>query len=493
VNGTSWSWLLFGTYCLIVLVVTVRRRSGKTSFRAFSIGSRNLPPLFIGLSVAAGSTSTATFVVNPGLVYLYGWSGFVAIFFASSLGFFVGLVVFSKSFRRIGDEVSALTVPQWIGDRYESDGLRLLFSVLSLLQIAYVVLIVVAMTLVLATTLEVSTVGALLFVVLFTYTYISFGGAGSHILANVVQASVMVVVALILMGSGWHRFREGAGDFFGRLAEVAPHYASLSNPESQLYRDAFEVFVAQFAIGVAAALLPHLISKALYLRTERDVNVYLGTAIVAVLLFKGVLLVGLIARLDLTGELLKPDQVMATYIVETFSPLIRAFVGLGVLAAGFSTLEGILLSLSTVFTNDVVATVMRRRGLAPSDWEARALVWTRGFIVLLVPVTVWLSYRQIVDPSLSVIIFAFNGIFGLLVASFVPILFGIYCEGQPVRWIAVSSVSGVVSYYTIVFGKLGRYWDNPMVPGTYALALACAVMACGMIVSRGSWQWRRAR
>ena len=36
-----------------------------------------MPPFFVGLSLAANMTSVATFVINPGLVHAYGWSGVV--------------------------------------------------------------------------------------------------------------------------------------------------------------------------------------------------------------------------------------------------------------------------------------------------------------------------------------------------------------------------------------------------------------------------------
>ncbi len=96
---------------------------------------------------------------------------------------------------------------------------------------------------------------------------------------------------------------------------MAPHYGSVTNPDSLLFRDLFEVVVANFVIGVAIIMQPHIISKALYLRSERDVNRYLVTAMIAGTIFTSVLLVGLFARLEL-GARLAPDRVVATYIAE---------------------------------------------------------------------------------------------------------------------------------------------------------------------------------
>ena len=483
-NETVSAWLLYGAYAAFVAFAVLRSRAG-ASFRKFSVGARDVSPVAVGLSVAAAATSSATFVVNPGLVYLYGWPAFVGIYVASSLGLFVGLVVFSKSFRRIGDRFDALTLPQWIGDRYGSDGMRAFYAVVSLLQVAYLVLVVVAISVIVVETLGVPRIAAVIGVVAFTFSTILLGGAAVHVRANVVQAIVMLVVAGLLVASGWEHLEGGLSRFVGSLESVGPNYAALTDPESRLYRDLFETLFAQFVIGFASTLLPHLISKPLYLRSEREVNTYLGTAIVAVLGFKSVLLAGLFARLSLADGGLQPDSVMAAYIGTAFGPSLRALVGFGILAAGFSTLEGILLSLSSIVGSDLIEPLRRRFGWSGEGARRGALLFARGFILLLAPVTVLLSYRQIVAPSLSVIIFAFQGILGALAATFVPVLAGIYLKRPPKRVVLAASVVGLLVFYVMVLGELGPYNDNPMVPGTFALLASVLVLAAGLLLSRG--------
>lgn len=482
-SEAGYTWLLFVGYLVFAAWSGVRWRSGGRSFASYSIGSRAVSPLWIGASVAAAATSSATFVINPGLVYLYGWSGFVAIFAASSLGFFVGLAFFSKSFRRIGDRVEALTVPQWIGDRFASDRLKVFFALLSLLQVAYLVLIAVGIAVVLTKTLGLSSLAALTLIVGVTSAYILLGGASTHVMTSSGQALVMLVVAALMVGSGASYLLLGPEALFERLREVGPHYASVTNPDSQLYRNLFETLVAQFVVGFVATLLPHLISKSLFLRSERDVNRYLTTAIVAILIFKSVLLAGLFARLRLPGDLLPPDQVMATYVVEVFSPFVRALITLGIVAAGLSTMEGILLSLSSIVSNDLWGTLSRSRG-DRGERERRSLVVARVFLLVLVPVTIYLGYRQIVAPSLSVIIFALNGVLGWTAASFVPILIGVYFKRAPIGWLAAASLTGLVVHFGIVLFELLPMHDNPMVPATYAVVASTVVGALGLVVAR---------
>jgi len=483
VNETFLPWLLFLVYVLAIIGLTWWNRRKAATMSSFAVGTRSLPPFLVGLSLAANMTSVATFVINPGLVYAFGWSGVVGYGIAAPLGIFIGLIVTSKRFRRVGDRVTALTVPQWIGDRYGDRRLTLFFAVVSLLQVTFLVLIVTGVALVLMSVLSLPMWGALAIVVGFTFAYIFFGGASIHILSNSVQAVIMVVVAVLLLASGAEFFAGGVGAFVDRLAAVGPHYASVTNPSSLLFRDMFEVFVANFTIGLAIIMQPHLMSKALYLRSERDVNRYLATAMVVGTVFTWVLLVGLFARLSLGGGL-APDRVVATYIATDFAPPLRAVIMLGVLAAGFSTLEGVVLALSTIFANDLYGSLARAVGVAADRVAGRLLKVGRGFLVVLAPVTFLLARDQILDPSLSVAIFAQNGVYGLFAATFAPVLFGMFSRRASRGLALAAALTALVVHFGMYYGKISMYHNNPAVPAACAIMASTLVMAMGVVLRR---------
>ncbi len=105
------SWAFFVGYLALVgaaAFVGIRRMQGFTSF---SVGDRQTSPVWVGLALAANLTSAATFVINPGLIYLYGISGLLGYAVATPLGILLGLTVLTKAFRRVGDKTAALTVP----------------------------------------------------------------------------------------------------------------------------------------------------------------------------------------------------------------------------------------------------------------------------------------------------------------------------------------------------------------------------------------------
>jgi SSS family solute:Na+ symporter/sodium/pantothenate symporter len=481
-NETFLPWLLLIAYAAVIIFLAWRNRRRSTDIESFSVGSRRVPPFFVGLSLAANMTSVATFVINPGLIHAYGWSGVVGYGLAAPLGIFIGLVVTSKRFRRVGDKFTVLTVPQWLGERYGDRRLTVFFALASMLQISFLVLIVTALVLVLMSVLQIGMWAALLMVVIFTFGYILFGGASLHVWSNSVQALTMLAVAAILVFSGAAIFGDGLAGFFGQLDAVAPHYGSMTNPDSMLFRDLFEVVVANFIIGLAIIMQPHIISKSLYLRSERDVNTYLATAMVAGTVFTSVMLVGLYARISLGGDL-PPDRVVATYIASSFAPGLRAFIMLGVLAAGFSTLEGVILALSTIFGNDFYGTLARARGVSPEVLQGRLLRVGRVFLVILAPITLFLSYRQIVAPSLSVAIFAQNGVYGLFAATFAPVLFGIFSKRTSAPLAFAAAASALVVHFGMYYGGITHYHNNPAVPAAFALVISTLVMGVGVAVS----------
>ncbi len=474
-------WVFFLTYIVAISGLAWWNRRKATSIQAFSVGSRRVPPFFIGLSLAANMTSVATFVINPGLIHAYGWAGVVGYGIAAPMGIFLGLIVTSKQFRRVGDQLTVLTVPQWLGERYGDTRVTIFFAFISMLQVTFLVLIVAALVHVLMLVLHLPMWWALIIVVGFTFAYILLGGAAMHVWSNSLQAVTMIAVAFLLVASGWSLFADGLGVFVERLQAVGPYYASWTNPDSLLFRDFFEVVVANFIIGVAIIMQPHIMSKSLYLRSERDVNVYLATAMVAGTIFTSVLVVGLFARLELGADI-APDSVVATYIISHFAPTMRAFVMLGVLAAGFSTLEGVALALSSIFANDLYGGVKRLKGMDGKTLKKRLLPAGRIFLVALAPVTLLLAWWQIVKPSLSVAIFAQNGIYGLFAATFAPVLFGIFSSRATRGLALLASLTALVVHYGMYYGGITHYHNNPAVPAACALVLSSAVMFVGTAV-----------
>jgi len=440
----------------------------------------------VGLALAASMTSAATFIINPGFIALYGISGVISYAIVLPLASMVSLVILTKGFRRHGQSVKALSMAQWMGTRYRSRFYSLFFAFLSLLLITFIVLIVVGLVKVLSKSLNVGEMQVLIGLTIFVFGYMMFGGANSMVYTNTVQACLMLVVAFVLLGSGHEHFSAGVHGFLDRLRAVDPALVGLTNTESFLFRDWFEIGFAQIVVGAAIVCQPHIITKSLLLKTDRDVNRYLTVGVITELIFFAVVFVGLYARLafpDLTvdGVALKMDGIVSAYVVREFPVYMGLIVVLGLISAGMSTLEGLIQSLSTTITADIATPLAG--GLLPAEGPARDRILmgiNRTAIALLAVVSAWLSWRQLVHPKLSVAIFAQNGVYAYFSAAFVPILFGMFLPRARLSSAAAASLTAVAVHFIMYYGKVGvpltlATGENPGVAAAVAIVLSVAV------------------
>ncbi len=336
-------WVLIIAYAAVTLFFVIRGALKIKNISDYAVGNVAFSPIAVGLALAASMTSAATFIINPGFIAFYGLSGVISYAFVMPIAAMFSLVVLTKGFRKHGSSVKALTMAQWMGTRYKSKGYSLFFAFLSLLLITFIVLICVGLTKVLSQTLNVNELSILIGLVVFIFGYMMFGGANSMVYTNTVQAIIMIIVAFILLGSGYQYFSDGVHGFLDKLANIDPNLIKPTNKSSFLFRDYFEIIYAQIIIGVAIVCQPHIITKSLLLKTDKDVNKYLTAGVITQMLFFLVVITGLYARLvfpDLTvnGLPLKLDGVIPAYVVREFPVYIGLVVVLGLISAGISTL-----------------------------------------------------------------------------------------------------------------------------------------------------------
>jgi sodium/pantothenate symporter len=482
--------MIWSTAILLVILVgtilffVLRGAKQTKSIKDYAVGSIQFSPVTVGLSLAASITSAATFIINPGFIALYGISGFIALAVVLPIGLALSLIVLTKSFRKHGTNIQALTMAQWIGKRFGNKSYTLFFGFLSLLLITFIVLICVGMTKVLSKALNVSEIYVLIGIVTFVFGYMMFGGANSMVYTNTIQALLMLVVAFILLGSGYEYFKGGVNGFMDQLAAVDPMLISITNPESPLFRDYFEIVFCNFIVGIAVVCQPHIITKSLLIKEEKDVNKYLTVAIVIEFIFFFVVLAGLYARLSfpdliVNGEALKMDGIISAYVIQEFPVYVGIILILGLLSAGLSTLEGLVQSIPTTITADIIVPLSGNRLGEGEERDKKIIRINKMVIVIVGVISILFSYQQLVNPSLSVGIFAQNGVYAYFSAAFVPVLLGIFFKKVPAIAPIAASVTAIVVHFAIYYGRIGWYMQaevrNPAIAATFAIITSVAV------------------
>jgi sodium/pantothenate symporter len=477
-------WIMVSVYLAVTLFFVIRGASKTKSIADYALGSLSFSPYAVGLSLAASMTSAATFIINPGFVAYYGVSGVIAMAFMLPLGALISLVIFTKGFRKVGNVIKAMTMAQWIGARYKNKAFATYFAFLSLLLITFVVLICVGITKVLSGMLNTSEVATLAVIICVIFGYMMFGGANSMVYTNMIQALLMIVVAVVLLTSGLEHFKEGFDGFMAKLAAIDPDLAQPLNPDSFLFRDLFEVVFCQIVVGIAIVCQPHIITKSLLLKKDSDVNRYLFAGIVVEILFFMVVAAGLYARisfpdLQVAGQPLAVDNVMSAYVLQEFSWILGLIVIMGLISAGISTLEGLIQSLSTTITSDILGTFWGRKGKSlPNEVGVNRFV-----IVLLAVVSFFFSYRELVAPDLSVGIFAQNGVYAYFSAAFIPVLFGIFFKKVPLAVPVVGAITAVLVHFGVYYGRITPYMQEAVRnPGVAAALAICSSVVVSLAV-----------
>ena len=90
----------------------------------------------LAFAFAASTASGATFLGLPGLTYSYGMST-LWIAFCYPIGVYIGVMICQRTIGRYGNEAGARSIPEFLGERFNSEGLRLSAAIFSLILLFY--------------------------------------------------------------------------------------------------------------------------------------------------------------------------------------------------------------------------------------------------------------------------------------------------------------------------------------------------------------------
>ena len=242
--------------------------------------------------------------------------------------------------------------------------------------------------------------------------------------------------------------------------------------------------IAQFIVGVAIVCQPHILTRSLFLKNDKDVKKFLTVTIIVQAIFFLVVFTGIYARLfypDLmaNGKKIPLDGVMSTFVVGRFPVYIAVIIVLGMISAGMSTLEGLIQSISTTITSDMIKPLTGNRFIKNENGGIISeLLMNKIVIGILAIVAITISYQQLVSPDLSVGIFAQNGVYAFFSAAFIPVVFGIFLKEVPKVVPIAASVTALVVHFSVYYGRLTHYMQAGTRNPGIASALAIVSSVC---------------
>jgi SSS family solute:Na+ symporter/sodium/pantothenate symporter len=193
--------------------------------------------------------------------------------------------------------------------------------------------------------------------------------------------------------------------------------------------------------------------------------------------FTSVLVTGVWARLTLVQPA-AIDRAIPAWIAASFPAPVQVLIAIGLLCAGLSTLEGILLALSATFSADFYPLLARRT----SDRDA--LRFGRIGLVLVAVATVILAIWQLDHPTGgTVAIFAQYGVYLLFSASFLPLACGMFVPRAGRTLVGAGIAATLVGYIGVAVLRLTPFHNNPAFLATSGIMLGWVVVAAGLLRS----------
>ncbi len=508
-NVQTWTYIMVGLSFTLYIGIAIWAKA-KTR-RDFYVAGKHVHPILNGMATAADWMSAASFISMAGLisfmgrdgaVYLMGWTG----------GYVLLALLLAPYLRKFGK----FTVPDFVGDRYYSQGARFVAIVCAIfVSFTYVAGQMRGVGIVFSRFLNVDiTVGVLIGMGI-VFFYAVLGGMKGITYTQVAQYCVLIVAYLVpaifisllmtdtlipQIGFGG-TLADGSGVYL--LDKLNGLSAELGfNSYTDGHKTTIDVFFITAALMVGTAGLPHVIVRfytvpkvaaarssagwallfiALLYTTAPAVAAFARTNLLTTVSnmayeqapewFKNWEETGLIKfddknkdgviqyrgpNSDIENELTidRDIMVLANPEIANLPNWVIGLVAAGGLAAALSTAAGLLLVISTSIAHDLL-----KKELMPNISHEKELLAARisaGFAVCIA------GYFGLHPPGFVAEVVAFA--FGLAASSFFPaIIMGIFSK----RMNKYGAISGMIigliftAAYIIYFKFIHPEWNTP--------------------------------
>lgn len=469
------SWIFLGVFILLMFVLGWVGSKRTHSSDDFATARSSYGPLTIALVISAGISSGSTFMGMPGLAYSLGTpSLWYPLLYPIATVF--GMIFVAKAIKQYGDKFGTRTIPEFLGERFNSEFLRIVLTIISILLIFYVVSQFVAAATMFQTMMGVKYEYGLFITGAVLAVYVFMGGSHSDILTDAVQGFLMLVTAIVVVIC--FAFAVGFdGSFSEMLASIKDRNPTGSFDqlflEGHATYGAFWLVALLFIAHIPFAILPHLGNKFMAVKSTKD----LKKLIMYCTIFATVLpLMGLGGMLGIAvvdpGANIVPDQIIPVLFSEIFPPFIAAFFAIAVLSAVMSTSDGLIVSLTQLLANDLYRkTIVPRIAITKEKAERNELLISRYSTFLVIAAGIWIAW----NPPQFLSIFMWIGIGGIVSATAGPLVVGALWKRATKPAAIASLLLGTFTYW-IVYLPFGFNFSNPFGAAGIGVLVSMAVM-----------------
>lgn len=443
-------WFIFG--CMISF--WARKRTGP-GIAEYFIASRTIGGLVAAMTYSATTYSSFMMVGLVGMTYSVGVAA-MGFELSYLMGTILLLVLFAPYFWSLGKKYDCITPIELLSKVYQSPvlgGIATIYCLLMLIPYMSVQFTGIGYLLETLTGISYQTgvFVALVIVIVFTL----WAGMRSVAWTDTLQSLIMVISSFFLLFYVMNHFFGGFGQFFQVIQNDHRNLLSANNMN-------YQRFIGLTIPWLFFALTNPQVAQRMFIsRDKRSLKVMIsGFAIFGLLYTMIVINLGLAAR-HILPDVTNTDMI-TPLILEKIPVFLALVVFIGIVAASVSTVNSIILTLSSMCTVDVYGQIFK------------------------VEENKKLYFGKIMVPVISLLAFFFSlGRFGIIVElsvmssagllALVPSYLGIFWEkGNKIASIASIAAGGFIT----ISMYLTRYYPLGIWPGVWCLIISTLVFVC---------------
>ena len=386
-----------------------------------------------GIAYFSTQFSMGTFLGTPGTIYGVGYAGMAISVPGAVFCMILPALLIGRKLITLGHKYGFLTMADYLTDRYHSKNMS---GVLGVMMLFFLVPMMGAQIIGAGVIVHVFTglpewvgvVGMGIIVILYCMT----GGMKGAMMTDVIQGSLMIATAVvtfivsIVMGGGFSNINH-------TLQSMNEAYLTFPGANGYMpwtYYISNIVLWSFFTMGQ-----PHLFTKFFAMKDHKTMfkAILLGTAgmffSATLIEWAGVNGIASIQNIE------KADQIIPMILQRGMNPFLASIFIAGIVAAGMSTIDGILVTTTGAVTRDIYQKIINKNA---TDEAAMSL--SKVVTVIIGIVVICFGVFQ-PGSIFEINLFAFSG----MAIFVVPILFGIYWKKATAKGAIASVIVGIIS------------------------------------------------
>lgn len=416
-------------YLLVTLYLGYKGWATTKDTEGYMVAGRKIHPYIMAMSYGATFISTSAIVGFGGMAGLFGmgllWLTFLNIF----VGIFIAFIIYGKRTRRMGYNLGAMTLPELLGRRFESQFIQWFSGLVIFLGMPlYASVVLIGAARFMETTLSIDFNIALLLYSIIIAAYVVWGGLRGVMYTDAMQGTIMFLgmIFLLIMTYFYLGGVTAAHKALTDMANLVPqnlaaqgHIGWTSMPVlgSPWWWTLVSTVVLGVGIGVLA--MPQLAVRFMTVKSSRELNRGVLIGGVFILAMTGVAFdVGALSNVffyttegKIAIEVAKgnADSIIPIYINAAMPEWFVYLFMLTLLAAAMSTSSSQFHAQGTAIGRDIYETLTGKKGTG-------SILVTRAGIIVAVVIAVVLGYilpNNIIARGTSIF-------FGLCAAAFLP-------------------------------------------------------------------------